>query len=68
MNDNEIWRIIKRHYKGNLDSLLAKKIFDVAREVNDLAENEYYDLYTETIIEQSDEIRHLKGLPPIARA
>lgn len=68
MTDDEIWRIIRKHYTGNPDSLLALKIFEVAKEVNDQAESEYYDLYTQKIIDQTDEIRYLKGLPPVARA
>ena len=68
MDDQEIWRVVKRHYTGNLESILAKKIFDVAREVSNLTELQVMDIYLQRDTEMSDEIRHLKSLPPIARA
>lgn len=40
MTDDEIKRIIKKHYRGNQDSLIAQLLFRFGREVSDITEDQ----------------------------
>lgn len=69
MTDDEIRSFISKKYKTlKSDSLIFEKLFEVGKEVRDRVEMEYDNFYNDRIMRQDAEIRHLKGLPPIARA
>lgn len=74
MTDEQIWRIIAKHYSGSVNppSLLAQKMFDVAKEIEMVADIESIEAYESRIRELweenwrlDSENRQLKGLPPL---
>lgn len=74
MTDEQVWKIIGKMYGGSVDppSLLAQKIFDISVAIRDQVSSEHYDLYDGLLRERymrtavlEDEIRELKGLPPL---